>query len=61
MTKTAVRKAKGIMAGIVAGSAVSLITFYSSKPKPAKTFRKKAAKALDAVGTVMQNIADITK
>ena len=61
MSKTTARKAKGIMAGIIAGSAASLITFYSAKPKPAKTFRKKAAKALDTIGTVMQNIADITK
>ncbi len=61
MTKSAKRNAKGIIAGMMVGSAVSVITIASMKPKPAKTLRKKAAKALDAVGCVMQNIADYTK
>ena len=61
MTKATKRTAKGVIAGVVVGSAVSAVTLWSMKPKASKMIRKKAAKALDSMGTVMQNIADYTK
>ena len=61
MKKSVMRTAKGIMAGVAVGTAVSMVSIISMKPKPAKTFRKKAAKALDTVGEVMMNLADLTK
>ncbi len=61
MTKATMRTAKGMIAGIMVGSAVSAIAVYSMKPKAGKMLRKKAAKALDSMGNVMQNIAEYTK
>ena len=61
MKKTASRTVKGVMAGIAVGTMVSMVSIVSMKPKPAKTFRKKAAKALDAVGEAMMGLADWTK
>ena len=61
MTKATKRTAKGVIAGVVVGSAVSAVTIYSARPKTAKMMRKKAAKALDTVGNVMQSLADYTK
>jgi len=61
MTKATKRTAKGLLAGVMVGSAVSAVTIISMKPKPGKMLRKKASKALDAMGNVMQNIADYTK
>ena len=61
MTKATKRTAKGIMAGVAVGTAVSAIAMVSMKPKPSKMLRKKAAKALDTVGNVMQSLADYTK
>ncbi len=61
MTKATKRTAKGLLAGVVVGTAVSAATIISMKPKPSKMLRKKAAKALDTMGSVMMNIADYTK
>ena len=61
MKKSAARTAKGIMAGVAVGTAVSMVSIMTMKPKPAKAFRKKAAKALDTVGEIMMNLADYTK
>ncbi len=61
MTKATKRTAKGVAAGIIVGSAVSAVTVWSMRPKTGKMIRKKTAKALDTMGTVMQNIADYTK
>ncbi|MBQ7714763.1 MAG: hypothetical protein IJT70_02715 [Clostridia bacterium] len=61
MTKSSMRTAKGVIAGLMVGSALSAITVYSIKPKTGKKLRKKAAKALDSMGCVMQNLADYTK
>ena len=44
MKKTASRTVKGVMAGIAVGTMVSMVSIVSMKPKPAKTFRKKAGK-----------------
>jgi len=61
MTKATKRTAKGLIAGVMVGSAVSAVTIISMKPKPGKAIRKKASRALDAMGTVMQNMADYTR
>lgn len=61
MSKSSRRTVKGIAAGMIVGSMVSAVTIASMKPKPGKMIRKKAAKALDAMGNVMQNIAEYTK
>lgn len=61
MKKAAMRTAKSLAAGIAAGTAVSVITMLSMKPKPVKVFRKKASQALDAVGAVMMSLADYAK
>ena len=61
MTKATKRTAKSMVAGAVIGSVVSATAIMTMKPKPSKVMRKKAAKALDAMGNVMQNIADYTK
>ena len=60
MTKASKKTAKGVLAGVVVGSAVSAIAVWSMKPKTGKMIRKKTAKALDTVGAVMQNLADYT-
>lgn len=51
---------KGMIAGIVIGSAVGMAVKTMTQPKKSK-FAKKAGRALDTVGTVMQNIADMVK
>ena len=61
MTKATKRTAKGVIAGIMVGGAVSAVTIISSRPRTGKTLRKKAAQALDTVGTVMLNLADAAK
>ena len=61
MTKATKRTAKGVIAGLMVGSAVSAVTILSSRPKAGKAIRKKTAKALDTVGNVMLNLADFTK
>ncbi len=61
MKKSVMRTAKGVMAGVAVGTMVSVVSIAAMKPKPAKTFRKKAVKALDTVGGVMMDLADWTK
>ena len=61
MTKASKRTTKSLVAGMIAGTAVSAVAMISMKPKPSKMIRKKAAQALDTVGNVMQNLADLTK
>ena len=61
MTKATKRTAKGVVAGVMVGAAVSAVSMYSMRPKAGRKLRRKAAKALDSVGTVMQNLAEYTK
>lgn len=51
---------KGMIAGIVIGSAVGMAVKTATRPKRSK-LAKSAGRALDTVGSVMQNIADMVK
>ncbi len=60
--------AKYVTCGMVVGSAIGtaavvmMKTKHSMKKKsPVNTLRDKAATAMDTVGTVMQNLADMTR
>lgn len=54
--------AKFIVAGMVIGSAVgTAVTVMMKSRQPHSMIRTKAAAALDAVGTIMQNVADFTR
>ena len=54
--------AKYIVAGMVIGSAVGTAVTVAMKSRhPHSAVRTKAAAALDAVGTIMQNVADFTR
>ncbi len=54
--------AKYIVAGMVVGSAVgTAVTVMMKNRHPQSMMRTKAAAALDAVGTIMQNVADFTR
>ncbi|NLK39024.1 MAG: hypothetical protein GX303_02080 [Clostridiales bacterium] len=51
---------KGVIAGIVIGSAVGMAVKTATQPRRSK-FARTAGRALDTMGTVMQNIADMVK
>lgn len=57
MTQFTMKMVRGVAAGFVIGSAVGAMSAYAMKPKKSK-FKKTAGKALDAVGTMMQNMSD---
>ena len=57
MSQTTMKVAKGVAAGIMIGGAVGAMSMAMMKPKKSK-FRRSAGKALDAVGTMMQNVSD---
>ncbi len=54
---TTMKVAKGVAAGIMIGGAIGAATVSMMKPKKSK-FKRSAGKALDAVGTMMQNVSD---
>ena len=54
---TMMKVAKGVAAGIMIGGAIGAATVSMMKPKKSK-FKRSAGKALDAVGTMMQNVSD---
>lgn len=51
---------KGMIAGLVIGSAVGMAVKTVAQPKRKKIV-KTAGRALDTVGTIMQNVADMVK
>lgn len=54
--------AKFIVAGMVIGSAVgTAVTIVMKNKHPQSMMRTKTAAALDAVGSIMQNVADFTR
>lgn len=57
MNKFTSKMIRGVAAGFVIGSAMGAMSACLMKPKKNK-FRKTAGKALDAVGTMMQNMSD---
>ncbi len=60
MTREISRISKGILTGVVIGTAVSALAISSMKPKK-KNIKRKTADALDTVGSIMQNIAEYTR
>ncbi len=48
---------KGVAVGLFLGSMIGVMTACAIKPKRSK-FSRCAGRALDAVGTMMQNISD---
>lgn len=48
---------KGVALGLLLGGVIGAVTACAVKPKKSK-FRRCAGRALDAVGTMMQNISD---
>ncbi len=63
MTKnnTAMKVTKGVMAGMAVGAVVGMTTVGMIKSKPKNNFKKKAQKSLEAIGSVIQSVADITR
>ena len=59
MSKTVVNVAKGMIAGVVVGTAVSVISGKVSRPQ--NKFRKGAGKTLESISHVMHNMAELTK
>ena len=60
MTRESSKIARGILAGVVIGTAVSAVALSSMKPKK-NTLKKKTVTALDTVGSIMQNIAKYSR
>ena len=60
MTREASKITKGILAGVVIGTAVSAVALSSMKPKKT-TLKRKTVNALDTVGSIMQNIAEYSR
>ncbi len=57
MTNVTMKMIKGLMLGLAVGSALGAAAACAMKPKKSK-FKKCAGQALDAVGSMMQNISD---
>ncbi len=57
MSQTMMKVTKGVMAGVMIGSAIGAVSVAMVKPKKSK-FKKSASRALDAVGSMMQNFSD---
>lgn len=57
MSSVTMKMIKGLALGIALGSAIGAAAACAMKPKKSK-FKKCASQALDAVGTMMQNISD---
>ncbi len=60
MTRENSRIAKGILTGVLIGTAVGAVALSSMKPKK-KSLKRKTVNALDTVGAIMQNIADYSR
>ncbi len=57
MSQNTMKILKGVAAGMILGSAIGAATVTAMKPKKSK-FKRCAGKALDAVGTMMQNMSE---
>ena len=57
MSQTTMKVAKGVAAGLMIGSAIGVVSVTMMKPKKSR-FKRSAGRALDAVGTMMQNVSD---
>ena len=61
MTNQVTKIAKGVIIGSVIGGTAGIALACTMK-KPAKSsFRRTAASAMDTIGAIMQNLADITR
>ncbi len=60
MRRSAENLARGMIAGIVIGSAVGVAVKTATQPRK-KKIAKTAGRALDTMGSVMQNIADMVR
>ncbi len=58
---TAMKVTKGVVAGMAVGAVVGMTTVGMLKSKPKHNFKKKAQKSLEAISSVIQSVADITK
>ncbi|MBE6563810.1 MAG: hypothetical protein E7655_00840 [Ruminococcaceae bacterium] len=59
MSKRIVSVAKGVVSGLIVGTAVGLISDHMRKPK--SKFRKSACKTFESLSCMMHNIAEMTK
>lgn len=57
MSQNTMKLVKGIAAGIIVGSAIGAATVTAMRPKKSR-FKRCAGRALDAVGTMMQNMSE---
>jgi len=61
MTSQVNKITKGVITGMVLGGTAGIAIACTMK-KPAKSsFRRTAASAMDTVGVIMQNLADLTR
>ncbi len=61
MNNTTAKVTKGVMAGMAIGTAVGMATVGMIKVKRKPKFRKAAQHSLEAIGSVIQSVADITR
>lgn len=57
MSQVKIKIMKGIAAGLLLGGTIGALTVCAMKPKKSR-FERCAGRALDAVGTMMQNISE---
>ena len=57
MANSTMNMIKGVAAGIMIGGAIGAEAVTSMRPRKSK-FRRSAGRALDAVGSIMQNVSD---
>ena len=61
MNNQMTRIAKGVIIGSVIGGTAGIALACTVKKPAHSSFRRTAASAMDAVGVIMQNLADITR
>lgn len=61
MTKQITRITKGVITGMVIGGTAGIALTCAMKKPEKNSFRRTAASAMDTVGIIMQNLADMTR
>ncbi len=61
MTKNAVNVTKGVLTGLAVGSAAGVALTCCMKKPAKRSFKRKAASAIDTVSMFMENLADMAR
>ena len=60
MSRNSMNVVKGVASGIIVGGVAGIALASAMRPKKSK-IKKAAARTLDTVGSIMQNVADYTR